>query len=59
MVSENSVVDRWVHSIVGVVDAEADPETMADWARYIHMAEGTLRELCRAGKGSTLFDARR
>ena len=52
MVSENSVVDRWVHSIVGVVDAEADPETMADWARYIHMAEGTLRW---RKKGSTLF----
>jgi len=52
LVSENSVVDRWVHSIVGVVDAEADPETMADWARYIHMAEGTLRW---RKKGSTLF----
>ncbi len=47
-VSENSILDRWVHLIVEVVDAEADPETFADWARHSHMGVGTLREVCRA-----------
>jgi hypothetical protein len=47
-VSENSILDRWVHLIVKVVDAEADLETLADWARHNHMGVGTLREVCRA-----------
>jgi hypothetical protein len=47
-VSENSILDRWVQFIVEVADAEADPETLADWALHIHMAVGTLREVCRA-----------
>lgn len=47
-VSENSILDRWVHLIVKAVDAEADPETLADWARLTNMSVGTLREACRA-----------
>jgi hypothetical protein len=47
-VSENSILDRWVHLIVEVVDAEADLETLTDWARHSHMGAGTLREVCRA-----------
>ena len=47
-VTENSILDRWVHLMVEVVDAEADPETLADWALLINMGVGTLREACRA-----------
>ena len=47
-VSENSILDRWAQLIVEVVDAEADPETLAEWAGLIYMGVGTLREVCRA-----------
>ena len=47
-VTENSILDRWAHLIVEVVDAEADPVTIAEWARHTHMGASTLREVCRA-----------
>jgi len=47
-VSENSILDRWAQLIVEVVDAEADPESLAEWAGRVHMGVGTLREVCRA-----------
>ena len=47
-VSENSILDRWAHLIVKVGEADTDPETMAQWAQYLHMGVGTLREVCRA-----------
>lgn len=47
-VTEDSILDRWAHLIVEMVDADSDPATMADWAHRVHMGTGTLRELCRA-----------
>ena len=47
-VSENSILDRWAHLIVEVVNAESDPKTLADWAHRTHMGVGTLRGVCRA-----------
>lgn len=47
-VTKDSILDRWAHLIVEVVDAETDPKTLADWARSTHMGVGTLRGVCRA-----------
>lgn len=47
-VSANSILDRWAHLVVEMIDAETDPQTLVEWAWHIHMGVGTLREVCRA-----------
>ncbi len=47
-VSEDSILDRWAHLVVEVVEAEADLATLAAWAHRVHVSVGTLRQVCRA-----------
>lgn len=47
-VSEHSILDRWARLVVEMIDADADPQTLGDWARHVHLGVGTLREVCRA-----------
>ena len=46
----NSVLDRWAHLLVEVVRADADPKTLAAWARLTNTSVGTLRGVCRAAQ---------
>lgn len=47
-VTQDSILDRWAHLIVKVVEADTDLQTMAQWAQYLYMGVGTLREVCRS-----------
>src|SRR5262245_52434711 len=40
--------DRWAHAITRAIQSDADPRTLAAWARAAGAGVGTIRAWCRA-----------
>lgn len=52
-------VRRWVGIVVPVIDSPRDPKTIADWAMWVGVSRGALRNWCqtaglRAGRSLSL-----
>jgi ActR/RegA family two-component response regulator len=41
-------VSRWVDIVLRTIDVDADPHTVAHWARAVATSAGTIRSWCRA-----------
>jgi ActR/RegA family two-component response regulator len=42
-----SIAERWVHFVLGTIDAEIDPKTVSRWARTVGVSRSVLSECCR------------
>jgi CheY-like chemotaxis protein len=47
---EAHAVTRWARALVPLVDSPSDPRTIAEWAHWVAVSSGTLRNWCRTAR---------
>ncbi len=42
-----STAERWAAFVLGAIESDSDPKTLAAWARSVHVSRSVLAECCR------------